>query len=288
MDEMWRERFLSGIIEGITLHGRRSCLLDEDWFIGRLRRHNEAQDYNICIEEQEIIWAVIVYYEAFDVADWMEARGYTVEDYNGISCVPYDAAKWDQWLRSCLMLPPSSSLPEKHIENVVGGMVYGGYMKIPLNSGCPTYIWLRDGHTQDDFCDLYSCIEFFGEHFHSGNYTQFWSESEIEECLEYYLDECIRAGTAVYMVRAVSERSPGVAQQYIGKVLAKLLGNMYRRHSARRQLAATKIQCAFRVYRSTKRVNILRSHPDNLFSKFSVLRKRKLEIDDSRFGADTQ
>ena len=90
------------------------------------------------------------------------------------------------------------------------------------------------------------------------------------------------------MVRAVSERSPGVAQQNIRKILAKLLGNMYRKHRAGKQLSATKIQCAFRVYRSATRANVLRSHPDNLFSKFTVLRKRKLEIDDSRFGAVVQ
>lgn len=85
------------------------------------------------------------------------------------------------------------------------------------------------------------------------------------------MDECIRAGTAIYMVRVVSESYPEVAQQYIRKVLAKLLENMYIRYRDRKQsVSATKIQCAFRGYRSTKRVNILRSHPDNLFSKFSV------------------
>lgn len=151
MDEIWRERFLSNIIDGITLHDRRSCLLDEDWFIDRLRRYNDAKDYGICIEEQEVLWAIVVYYEAFDVADWMEARGYPAEDDDGMSCVPYDAAEWDQWLRSCLMLPPSSSLPANHVENVSRGMVGEGYIKIPLNSGRPTYLWLRDGHTQDDF-----------------------------------------------------------------------------------------------------------------------------------------
>lgn len=139
------------------------------------------------------------------------------------------------------------------------------------------------------FCDLYRCIEFFGEHFHSGNYTNLWCDMLIKDCLESYLDECMRAGTAIYMVQAVSERSPGVAQQCIRKVLAKLLGKIYRKYMGRRQLAATKIQCAFRGYRSTKRANILRAHPDNLFfSDFSVVRKRKLEIDDSRFEADTQ
>ena len=44
------------------------------------------------------------------------------------------------------------------------------------------------------------------------------------------------------------------------------------------------IQCAFRVHMSNKRVNILRSQPENLFHpEFSIIRKRKLNIDDSMF-----
>lgn len=137
------------------------------------------------------------------------------------------------------MLPPSSSLPENHVENVACRMVRMGCIKIPLNSGYPTYLWLLDGHTQDDFCEPYSCIRFFTEHFHSGNYTELWSFTLIEECLKFHLDECMRAGTAIYMVRAVSEHSPAVAQQYIRKVLAKLLGKIYRKYRARKQLAVT-------------------------------------------------
>lgn len=98
MAEMWHEHFLSEIIGEITLHDRRPCLLDEGWFIDRLIRYNAVEDYEICIEEQEIIWAVIVYYEAYDVADWMDVKGYTAtgDSYeDAASCVPYDAARWD-------------------------------------------------------------------------------------------------------------------------------------------------------------------------------------------------
>ena len=150
---MSHDCFLSDIIGERRLHGRCSWLLDERQLVNRSVRYNHVEDY-ICIEAQEIMWAVIVYYEAFDVADWMISRGYnaTPEWFNssddGMLCVPYDAAKWDQWLRSCMMLPPSPSLHDNHIKNAVAEMVSEGYIKIPLNhSGCPMYHWLLEGYT---------------------------------------------------------------------------------------------------------------------------------------------
>lgn len=90
------------------------------------------------------------------------------------------------------------------------------------------------------------------------------------------------------MVRAVLEWRPDIAKGCLKEVLARLLNKMSLKYRDRKWLSATKIQYVFRVYRSTKRANALRSHPDNLFSEFSVLRKRKLEIDDSRFGSVVQ
>lgn len=48
------------------------------------------------------------------------------------------------------------------------------------------------------------------------------------------------------------------------------------------------IQRSFRVYRSKKLANVLRSHPDNLFCPFfGEMRKKILKIDDSNFNIVT-
>lgn len=48
---------------------------------------------------------------------------------NGFLCVPHDASKWDQWLQSRLMIPPSS-VPDDRIKNTFYAMVENGYIKI--------------------------------------------------------------------------------------------------------------------------------------------------------------
>ncbi|CAN0557487.1 unnamed protein product [Ectocarpus sp. 12 AP-2014] len=257
---------------------------DQHQLISRLERaHYETA------EEEETIWAVVVQYQAFYLADWMVADGSDATGRPWESCIPYDASKWNEWIESRLMIS-SSGVSDNYRKETIKEMVKRKYITIPLNSGLPLCYWLSEGYEREDFCDVYSCIVYFRDAFSSGDYTEEWEIScYIKECLDSYMDECIKAGTALYMARAISESDPEVAQQYSGKVLAKLVENMYRKYRDRKQsVSATKIQCAFRVYHSSKRVNVLRSHPDNLFSNFSALRKRKLSIDDTRFGAVVQ
>ncbi|CAN0564473.1 unnamed protein product, partial [Ectocarpus sp. 12 AP-2014] len=143
--EMSHEDFLSGIIG----EGPLITWWDERQLINRLDHYNDAEDC-ICLEEQEIIWAAIVHYEACFVADWMVFRGYNAtpewhDDCDNVFlCVPHDASKWDQWLQSSLMMPPLD-VPERRIKNSVCSMVENGYIKIPLNSGYPLYHWLLEG-----------------------------------------------------------------------------------------------------------------------------------------------
>ena len=74
---------------------------------------------------------------------------------------------------------------------------------------------------------------------------------------------------------------------YREEVFTRLIKNVYLKYRDRKQsLSATKIQSVFRVYRSSERANVLRSHPGKLFdAEFSASRKRKLEIHDTRFCA---
>lgn len=271
---MSHEGLLSGIIGGRLI----DSWSEQRQLINRLSCHDDAEGY-ICLELQEVVWAAIVYYEAFDVADWMVSRGYSAtpewddDGETGYLCVPLDASTWPTWIQSRLMIPPSS-VSDESVKKYVHGMVTNGFIKIPLKSGFPHYHWVLEGYRQDDFCELYRCIEHFGQHFHSGNYTS----RQMKKCLDSYMAECVRAGTAIYMVRAVSDEYPETAQAYSGQVIAKLLENMYRTYrDKKRSVSAKKIQAVFRGYSSTKRVNIIRSHPDNLFDSFSGLRKRKLE-----------
>lgn len=206
----------------------------------------------------------------------------------GFSCVPYDASVWGEWIQSKLMIPPPD-VPDKCRKETIKEMVKRKYIKIPLNSGLPLYYWLLEGYKRGDFCELYSCIEYIRNYLYSREYTRIWSIEQIEECLGSYMDESIRAGTALCMVHAAFECYSENAEGYEKKVIVRLLENMYLKYRDRKQwLSATKMQCVFRAYRSTKRANILRSHPDNLFSEFGALRKRKLEIDDTRFGSVVQ
>ena len=253
----------------------------------------EREETDLTLAGQQIIWAGIVRYQAFYLADWMVSSGYEfvgeweggVGGENMFATLPCDASKWDQWIEELLMIPPPD-VPDKFRKETIKEMVRRKYMKIPLNSGLPLYYWLLEGNKLGDFCELYSCIEYLRDYFYTDD---LWSSLQARQCLDNHMDETIRAGSAVYMVRVVSEDYPEVTQQYIRKVLVRLLENMYRKYRDRNlRVSATKIQCAFRVYLSTKRANILRSHPDNLFSQYSQLRKRKLEIDDSRFGAVLQ
>lgn len=274
-----------------------------DWWeqrqlISRMERSDECEDMSR--GGQEIIWAAIVHYQAFHVADWMVSRSYVATEVHmwgedgedRFSCVPYDVLKWDEWVQSKLMIPPPD-VPDKRRKEIIKEMVKREYIKIPLNSGIPLYHWITEGYRWEDFCEVYSCVERFGSYYrqhrgHSGKCQYFfiWAPEQIETCLECHLDESIRAGSALHMVLAAWEMSSVDAELYGNKLLAKLVENMYRKYRDRKQsVSATKIQCAFRVYHSSKRVNVLRSHPDNLFSNFSALRKRKLSIDDTRFGA---
>lgn len=281
------EDFISGIIGGRSLYswGEQHQLIN--LFAGDLEC-----EY-IVPEGQEIVWAAIVHYQAFHLADWMLSAGniFTEPWAYGeecFTCVPHDASKWDEWIESRLMIP-SSGVTDNFRKETIKEMVKREYIKIPLNSGLPLYYWLLGGYKREDFCELKECIEYFGNDFRSGEYVDLWSLEQVEKCLKSFMNESIRAGTAVYMVRAVFEWRPEIAEGYEKKVIVRLLENMYIKYRDRKQwLSATKIQCVFRLYRSTKRANVLRSHPDKLFSEFSVLRKRKLEIDDTRFGSVVQ
>lgn len=106
-------------------------------------------------------------------------------------------------------------------------MVEREYIKIPLNSGLSLYCWLLEGYKREDFCELYSCIEYLCDFFDSGNYTELWSTRQIGNCLSNSMDESIRAGTAVYMVRVVLEWRPDITEGCLKEVLARLLKNMY-------------------------------------------------------------
>lgn len=280
MDGLSDEEFMSDILCGKPLYS----WVEQRQLIDRIER----EEGDITLAGQQIIWAGIVHYQAFYLADWMVSSGYEcVGEWEGgvggeniFATLPCDASKWDQWIEELLMIPPPG-VPDKFRKETIKEMVRRKYVKIPLNSGLPLYYWLLEGYKLGDFCELYSCIEYLGDNFYTDD---LWLSLQARTCLDSYMDESLRAGSAIYMVRVVSEDYPEVTQQYI-KVLVRLLENMYRKYRDRKQwLSATKIQCAFRVYRSTKRVNILRSHPDNLVTEYSVLRKRKLDIDDSRFA----
>lgn len=267
-------------------------------------RQKEYQ--HISPEGQEIIWAAIIYYQAFDLADWMVSEGYTAiessrwgDGDDSDSCVPYDSRKWDEWIQSKLWIDPSSvprprnagMLPYKISKTkvcrkeTIKEMVKRKYIKIPLNSGLPLYYWLLEGYTHGNFCELYSCIEYLGDYF-KGAYTKSWSVEQVEVCLRNYMEESIRAGTAFNMIKVGYVCNSENVQEYVDKVLARSVENMYLKYKDRKQsLAATKIQSVFRVYGSQKRVDVLRSQPGNLFDvEFGASRKRKLEIDDTRFG----
>ena len=129
------------------------------------------------------------------------------------------------------MIPPSD-VPDVYRKQTIQEMVRRRYMKIPPNSGLPLYHWLLEGYKLGDFCEMYSCIDYLGEYFYTDD---LWSSLQAGACLDSYMAESIRAGTAVYMVRVVSESSPDVAQQYIRKVRVRLLENMYRKYRDRKQ-----------------------------------------------------
>lgn len=268
--------------------------------------HDKAfQD--ISLEGQETIWAAIIYYQAFDLADWMFSKGYdATETYRWDdgddtgSVVPYDALKWDEWIQSKLTIYPENlpdsrdagMLPYKICrtkvcrKETIKELVRRKYISIPLNSGLPLYYWLLEGYTQDDFCGVYSCIEYLGDYF-DDDYRKDWSVEQVETCLENYMEESIRAGTAYNMVKVGFENNSGNIQEYHDKVVVRLVENMYLKYRGkRRSWGATKIQNAFRAHGSKKRVDILRSQPGNLFhGDFGATRKRILEIDDARFGS---
>ena len=295
------EMFIDGTIGGRVLYS----WWDQRQIIYRMDREKEYQD--ISPEGQEVIWAAIVHYQAFDLADWMVAKGYVATEVPGwgygedsFSCAPYDASTWDEWIQTKLCIPPSSvpadrragMLPYKISKarvcrkETIKEMVKRKYIKIPLNSGLPLYHWLLEGYKQDDFCELYSCIEYLGD-YNKGAYTKSWSVEQMEVCLEEHMDKCLRAGTAFNMITVGFVCNNDEVMDLQDKVFARSLENMYLKYRDRNQwLSATKLQCMFRVYRAKRRANVLRSHPDNLFhAEFSASRKRKLEIDVTRFGA---
>lgn len=285
-DYEWADRdFISGLIG----EGPLSSWWNQRQLICRMERLEECTD--ISIDGQEIIWAAVVYYQAFDLADWMVSKGYVATEVHKwadgedrVLCVPYDASNWDEWIQSKLMIPQPRSTDDDRRKETIREMVRRKYIKIPMNSGLSLYHWLLKGYRRGDFCEIYGCIEYLGNCYQE--HARFWSIEQIETCLESYMDESVRAGTAIWMVQAAYEWSSFDAEGYGDKVLARLLENMYLKYRGRRLFAsATKIQCVFRVYRSRKRANVLRSHPDNLFSEFWAPRKRILEIDDTRFGS---
>ena len=232
----------------------------------------------------EAIWATIVLRQAYDVADWMAAKGYTSYEPNGhyccdeedIMCVPYDASTWREWIKRELWRC-DTSLSNEQIKSATVHLVRRKHIKIPLNSGLPLYYWLLNGYTSADFCRIYYCIEYIydgGVNFH-----------EIERCFKHHIDHVIKAKTGFRLIYVMWVCSTGEEFEdvYTAKVIEKVV-LMYR--DRKQSSAAIKIQCLFRMHRSKKMVDAMRAHPDNLFHPdHSKARQDILSIDSSHFAA---
>lgn len=303
------EMFVSGSMGGRPLYS----WWDQRQAIYRMEHDKSFEDMSF--GAQEIMWAAIIHYQAFDIADWMISKGYnTDESYrwgyesDSDSCVPYDASEWDDWIESKLWIPPNSVskdlerranlLPYKSSKKkvcrkeTIKEMVKRKYIKIPLNSGIPLYYWLLEGYKLEDgfrqyndFCHLYTCMECVGD-WEKGGDTKTWMVEQMEVCILKYFDHTLRAGSTLRLITMCFVCNIDNAWDYLHKYLAIKTERMYIRYRDRKtSSSAIRIQCLFRVYMSKKRMNVLRSHPDNLFSiGYMESRKRKLHIDDSKFG----
>ena len=219
------------------------------------------EDSNIFLLDRgaEAIWATIVLRQAYDVADWMAAKGYISYeplghyccDEEDNMCVPYDASTWTDWIKRELS-DCDTSLSNEHIKSAAVHLVRRKHIKIPLNSGLPLYYWLLNGYRSADFCRIYYCIEYIhdgGVNFH-----------EIERCLKHHMDHVIRAKTGFRLIYVMWVCSTGEEFEdvYTAKVIEKVV-LMYK--DRKQSSAATKIQCLFRMYRSKKMVDAMRAHP---------------------------